>query len=280
LRNEGIDMIMDHVQGTVGLLFANGRAQLLEKKVMERQKELGIENSFSYFLYLKHKARDQEIVELIDRLAISETYFYREAEQFRVLKDRVLAPLLNGAFSDYRNLKILSAGCSSGEEPYTLAMIVLELLGEMIDLRKHSIKIVACDINAKLLKRAKSALYNEWSIRHLPPEYREKYLTKTDNGWEVDDEVKSLVEFRTVNLNQVASWTRTPGFIFDVVFCRNVLIYFADDRAQKLLEGIFEVTRPGGYLFTASTESLLRYTDLFVSERIDEVFLYKRQRYS
>jgi chemotaxis protein methyltransferase CheR len=272
-------MVLDYVQDVTGMAIANGRAGVFRKKVIERQRELDIENPFSYFLYVKHRAPDTEVVELLDRLAVSETYFYREREQFAVFRTEILDRLLGPGPGKGRTIRILSAGCSTGEEPYTIAMIVLERWGNMLATGDLRVKIAACDINTKSLRHARTARYDAWSVRHLPSELGGKYMIEGDGYREVDGRLKRLVEFYPVNLNDTRSWTYRPDFSFDVVFCRNVLMYFSSDRARALVDGLFDVVKPDGYLFTASTESVLRHTDQFIAERINDVFIYTKHEY-
>ncbi len=277
MNRDGVDMVMDYVQEVTGVTILNGRAKVFKKKVAERQRELEIENPFSYFLYVKHRAPDTEVVELLDRLAVSETYFYREEDQCIVFQEEVLGRLFESGTALDRRINILSAGCSTGEEPYTVAMIVLERFGKILEAGDLKVKIVGCDINTKSLRHARTARYEDWSVRHLPEEYRVKYMIEDGGYWQVDDRVKRLVEFYPVNLNDTRSWVRRPAFSFDAVFCRNVLMYFSNDRARTLVNGLSDVLNPGGFLFTASTESVLRHTDRFMQERVNDVFIYKKQ---
>lgn len=277
MDSDGIDMVMDYVHEVTGVAMVNGRAAVLRKKVAERQNELGIDNPFSYFLFMKHRAPDTEVVELLDRLAVSETYFYREEGQFAVFREEVLGHVFDSGSAGDRRITILSAGCSTGEEPYTVAMLILERFGTIIEAGDVRVKIVGCDINIKSLRHARTARYEDWSVRHLPKGHRDKYLVRKDGYWEVDDRAKRLVEFLPINLNDTPSWVRRPGFSFDVVFCRNVLMYFSSDRAPFLVNGLCDVLNPGGFLFTASTESVLRHTDRFAAERINGVFIYRKQ---
>jgi chemotaxis protein methyltransferase CheR len=276
VNRDGINMVMDYVQEVTGVAIVNGRASVFKKKVAERQRELEIENPFSYFLYMKHRAPDTEVVELLDRLAVSETYFYREPEQFAVFREEILGGSLGSGSRHNRSMRILSAGCSTGEEPYTLAMIVCERLGLGPADADRAVKIIACDINTKSLRHARTARYDGWSIRHLPPELREKYMIESGGYWEVDDRIKRLVEFYPINLNDTRSWVCRADFSFNTVFCRNVLMYFSNDRARFLVNGLYDVLDPDGFLLTASTESVLRHTDRFAAERINDVLIYKK----
>ena len=185
MDRDGIDMVMEYVHEVTGVAIVNGRAAVFKKKVAERQDELGIDNPFSYFLYMKHRAPDTEVVELLDRLAVSETYFYREEGQLTVFQEDVLGRVFDSAAARDRKITILSAGCSTGEEPYTLAMVVLERLGNITETGDVKVKIVGCDINIKSLRHALAARYNDWSVRHLPNRYRDKYLVKKDGYWQV-----------------------------------------------------------------------------------------------
>jgi chemotaxis protein methyltransferase CheR len=276
MHDDGIKMIMDYVQETLGLSFHNGKSRIFEKKVRERLGELGVDNPFVYYLFMKHKAKEAEIVELLEKLSVGETYFFREEAQFIALRDEVLGRVLESRPDGDKEITILSAGCSTGEEPYTLAMIARHLFGRASNAGSIGVRIVACDVNTKSLAHAAAARYSDWSIRHLSAEYRDSFLVERDGRFEVRPDVRELVELRRLNLNDTRSWVGLPGFCFDVVFCRNVLMYFADDRASALAHGLFEVLRPGGFLFTATTESPLRRCDRFSVERINGAYVYRK----
>jgi chemotaxis protein methyltransferase CheR len=276
VSSSGVAMVMDYVQQVTGVAIVNGRAKVFEKKVAERQRELGIDNPFSYYLYVKHRAPDTEVVELFNRLAVNETYFYREEGQFIVFQEEVLGQLFDSGSARDRTIRIFSAGCSTGEEPYTIAMIAHKRFGNLMTSGDLNVKIIACDINTQALRHAKAGRFNEWSIRHLPAEYRDKYMKENGGFWEIDSRVKRLVEFYPINLNDTGSWLRQFKFPFDTVFCRNVLMYFSSDRARALADGLFDVIGPDGFLFTASTESVSRHSDRFATERINDVLIYRK----
>jgi chemotaxis protein methyltransferase CheR len=119
-------------------------------------------------------------------------------------------------------------------------------------------------------------VYDEWSVRHLPKAYIDKYTIRRNGGFEVSDELKKMVEFVPLNLNDIESWVTKRGFFFDIIFCRNVLMYFSQDRARAVVDGFAKVLRRGGFLFVASTESVTRHSDLFAARKIEGSFIYEK----
>ena len=268
-------MVRDYVQEIAGLKLKDEQLGIFSRKLTERISELGFETPFTYYLAVKYRYRDTELVHLIDRMNISETYFFREEEQLAALKDRVLPEIAKTAGK--RMIRIWSAGCSTGEEAYTLAILCRELKRERPELSDMKVTIVASDINEIALDSARIGAYSHWAIRHLPSQYVGTYISTKNGGVEVSPELRDMIRFVPINLNDVASWDTRRDFHFDVVFCRNVLMYFSDERVPEIIRGFSRVLDEDGYLFTASTESLMRHTTLFSPMKIMNTFAYKKR---
>ncbi len=210
-------------------------------------------NSFSeYYDYLIADKTGAAAVELMNKITTNHTYFMREAEHFRYFKDTVL-PKLKGSVRG-KDLRIWSAGCSSGEEPYTLAMIIDEFFGE--EKAGWDTTLLATDLSGKALESAQRGVYSNRSIEPLPRTWQTRYFCRADReNSVVTDKIKKEVIFRRFNLT-------TPTFSFrkkfHVIFCRNVMIYFGEDTKRELVRKLYDMTEDGGYLFIGHAESLNR----------------------
>lgn len=180
--------------------------------------------------------------EFINYLTINVSEFYRNANQWDILRDSVIPQLLK----NQSNLKVWSAACSTGEEPYTIVMV----LSNFFPLSK--IKIQAFDIDEEAIDKAKLGIYSEKSITNVPEEFKTKYFTKIGNSYKISDEIKKCVEFKKFNLLK----DKYPSG-YDLIVCRNVMIYFTEEAKDKMYHNFNEALRPGGVLFVGSTEQII-----------------------
>jgi chemotaxis protein methyltransferase CheR len=199
--------------------------------------------------------------EFLDRMTINVSEFWRNAVRWKALEQRFLPEMLKAG----GGLRIWSAACSTGEEPYTVAMI-LDRLGAL-----PRADILATDIDANVIEKAKIGLYPERSLREVPPDYRKMYFTETDGGWRVSDKLIRAVRFRRHNL------LHDPfGADFDLIICRNVLIYFTEEAKHELYRKFARALKPGGLLFVGSTEQIFA-PSRYGLESV-ETFFYRRLR--
>lgn len=222
-----------------------------ERQMKRRIDALIAKNKFAgYESYVKAIKTDTNLFEeFVNYLTINVSEFYRNPEQWVNLKNEIY-PYLIRRFG--KEIKIWSAACSTGDEPYSLVMT----LADFLPLRQ--IKIIATDIDKQVLEKAKAGLYNQKSVSGLPKEYRDKYMTKIGaNNYQVKDEIKACVEFRQHNLLK----DDYPSD-FDMIVCRNVVIYFTDDAKTEIYKKFHKSLKPGGILFVGSTEQIINYRDL------------------
>lgn len=235
-KNYGIDLSKKRI------LIEGRLSNLIEKKGMK---------SFSQYLESIKKNNKEEITMLINKLTTNYTYFYREESHFKYLKDFILP------FEEKNNkLKILniwSAGCSSGEEPYTLAMVIDDYF-KFTGLQ-WKIQILASDISENVLSKAREGIYTEEAIKNLPESYKKRYFQKTNDGkYQVVPEIKKYVTFKVFNLMEpIAAKNK-----FDVIFCRNVMIYFNAETKMNIVNKFYDATKPGGYLMIGHAETIQR----------------------
>ena len=251
-----LKLLGDLIQERFGLTFEGVRQEILAARLGPRLRELRLDSPRAYYEYLRfHPLRDAEFDRLPALVTNNETYFFRETRQIDILVDQVVPERRRGA--EGRPLRVLSAGCSSGEEPYSVA-IALQNAGHAPG---RGWEIDACDLNPERIARAKEAVYDEGSLRACDPETRQRYFTREGERFRLRERYRAGIRFFPANL-------MTPGFAlergrYDVVLCRNLLIYFCDAAFDRLIALFGRSLLPGGYLFLGHSESLFdRATDL------------------
>lgn len=261
--------IRDLIYQRTGIFITDEKIYLLKKRIEKRMSERSMSDVCEYVKFLKYFDKSgKEFNELINEVTINETYFFREFPQLQLFAEQCLPELVQR--TNTNSIKILSAGCSTGEEPYTLSIICKEMLDST-----QSYRIVAVDIDDDALSKAKNAVYDERSIKDVPKLYLKKYFTQSSRGYELSDDVKKTVSFHKVNLfdrEQLISL----GKDFDFVFCRNVLIYFSEESRKIVVESFYLMMKPGGYIFLGHAESLSRITTVFELKRMGNGLVYQK----
>jgi chemotaxis protein methyltransferase CheR len=213
---------------------------------------------------------EEEWRAIADQLTVSETFFFRIAEQFDAFASIVLPRCIEAHAAD-RRLRIASLGCASGEEPYTIAMIIRSRFPELDDWR---LEIVGFDLSGKALERANRGLYSQWSLRATPPAMKHRFFQCGENGWEIDLALRSIVRFETRNILDLC---RDPKASYDIVFFRNVLIYFSPESTRSAMACASHVLSPGGYLFIGTAETLRGVSNDFSLCHTHGAFYYRRE---
>ncbi len=245
-----------------GLFFAENKKYLLENRMSRLLEAAGATTVDEYLTLLASPARGrQALMELLDAVTTHETSFFRHRTQLEAFQRQVLPQLLEGLKArGRRSLRIWSAACSSGEEPYTLAMLILEALGPTLG--GWDVRIYGTDIAQSMIRKAKVAEYTKYSFRGTPAYYAQKYFEVLGaDRFRVKDEVRRLVEFGILNFADDLRMGRMRGF--QAIFCRNALIYFDKPAKQKFVDHFYRALDPGGYLFIGHSESLHGVTDAF-----------------
>ena len=258
-----------------GLYFEEGRSQSLHLALWQRLQHRGYDSYREYYNLLKfHPEGRLEIRELFDLITIGETYFLRNKAQFDVLMKFVLPEIIQRKeTSGDRSIRGWSAGCSGGDEAYSIAIAMMETLPSYEEWR---ISILGTDINRNALARAKEGVYREKSIGHLPKEYLDKYFTFRDSTYLLKDKPKGMVQFEYHNLAKDPLIHERMQNV-DILFCRNVTIYFDGQTTQRVIENFYNSLAPGGYLFLGHTETLWQITNKFERMEFPQTFIYKRR---
>lgn len=266
-------LLRDLISEYCGIYFDDGSQFILERRLNRRLSVNGLDNFRDYFrLLLYNRRKDEELSEIIDVLTVNETYFFREQNQLDAFMNEV-CPEVKALNSETRKIRIWSAGCASGEEPYTLAMLMLEGRDQF---EGWDIEIVGSDINQRVLHTARKGVYRKNSFRTTDQYYINKYFVQEDGNWRINDEVKRLVSFNHLNLFDAVK-ARFVGMM-DVVFCRNVLIYFRTDAKKKVIESFYRRLNDGGYLLLGHAESLMNISTAFALKHLRDDLVYQKPK--
>ncbi len=255
IGDEEFVQLRDFIYGQSGIFIGDNRKYLLENRLANRLKENNLKSFGEYYYFLRYDpGRKAELNKLFEVITTNETSFFRNPPQIKVFQDVVLKKILQEKRTkSQRNLHIWSAGCSTGEEPYTLSIVLHEVLKN--ELEQWRIRITANDLSAGVLAAAKRAVYSQYSLRTTPPEITKRYFAEESPGrFILQDRVKRLVEFGQINLSDRFQLKRVPRS--DVVFCRNVIIYFDDEMKKNVISSFYDNLLPGGYLLIGHSESL------------------------
>jgi len=262
--------IRDTVYRFSGLFFEEGKKYFVEKRVGRRMELLGVEQIERYLRRLVADPGRSEMTSLIEELTVNETYFFRNLPQLDGFSKKVLPQLIERKRKQHtHSVRIWSAACSTGEEAYTLAIILREALPDIAD---WHVEVVGTDIDRTALRTAHRASYQERSIREVPETLLAKHFIDGGGTWQVVPEVTKLVRFHQANLVDKLEMRKMRGF--DVIFCRNVLIYFDDSSRRLTLGGFYDALDPGGYIFLGHSESVGRITAAFRIVRLDDFLCY------
>ncbi|MFA6770559.1 MAG: CheR family methyltransferase [Bacteroidales bacterium] len=275
INKEHLQIAADIIERELGLHYPATRLEELMRG-FERTSEL-LNGSLGSEQLLKEVIKAKSIpkhiyTELSNALTINETYFFRESPAINLFKTTIIKEIEknNG------NFKIWSAGCSSGEEPFTLAIIIKEMLPTHI---AKKIKIIATDISDKALKKANEGVYTEWSFRETPSNIKEKYFKAIDGKWHISNEIKKIVSFSHLNLI-TEEYPSLSQAIYDLnlIFCRNVLIYFSQKNIKLVANKLFNSLCEGGWLVTSQVELNSEFFPNFSKVNIDDGFFYKKEK--
>jgi len=254
------------------MVFGESKRYYVDRRVTDRIAATGAQSFASYFARLRSDLNG-EIEQFINAFTVNETYFYREEHQLRRLSSDLLAQR-TARVDRTRTIRIWSIPCSTGEEPYSIAIWLLENWPQV---DAYDIEIVGSDIDTQVLEAARSGIYGRRALMRLAPALIQKYFEPLDEDrWRVIEDLRQSVRFSPVNVVE-ASQTRAYGQ-FDVIFCRNVLIYFDDASRRIAAENLFENLLPGGFICLGHTESMSRISPLFEVCRYADAIVYRRAR--
>ncbi len=262
-----------YIYDLCGIYFQDNKKYLLESRLQKRIKHLKLSSYAQYLQYLKtNPKREQEKTQLFEAITINETYFFRNQPQADALVNNIIPELLEKQPGAFKRIRIWSAASSTGEEAYTAAMVINEII-----LPKYpnlKVEIIGTDINYAVVEAAKKGVFKEYSIRNTPPLYLKKYFRKEGNSYLIDQKIKNMVKFKTLNLYDEVG-IRMMGKT-DVIYCANVLIYFDLQSKIKVVNNLYNSLNPNGYLFIGYSETLHGISKAFKLVSFPKTIGYKK----
>jgi len=270
LPDDVFRLVRDAIYRRTGIWYTDASRYLLQKRLSPRARELSFDSFQKYFYFLQYDPRaDGEFDVIYDLVTTNETYFFREPAQFTAFVEEIVPELVSG--KAVKKIRIWSAGCSSGEEPYSIAM----LLQEAGWFDRASFEIFASDLNQQVLARARKGHYREAAFRSTDPTLREKYFARqADGSWHIADSIRNRVSFGRVNLYDEAR-VAVLGSL-DVIFCRNVIIYFDDASKKSVVRNFYNRLLDGGYLLLGHSESLISLSTEFKLKHLKNDMVYQK----
>ena len=260
----------------LGLSFPRERWGDLERALAVAAKDFGFQDAESCMQWLRSSPLTTSQVEILaSHLTVGETYFFREKAIFSALQEYILPGLIRSRRETERRIRIWSAGCCTGEEPYSIAIALTKVLP---DIKDWNITLLASDINPRFLRKASLGIYDNWSFRDAPPGLKETYFTQTNKGrFEIAPRIKALVTYAYLNLaDDVYPSVENNTNAMDIVFCRNVLMYFQPERAKSVIEKLRRSLVEGGWLIVSPVEASLVALPDFAIAGLPDVILYRK----
>lgn len=273
LSNETFGLLREIIYAKCGIFFADTKRYLLETRLLRRLEERNLKTFEDYYYFLTYDAaREKELHHLYNVVVTNETSFFRDLPQLEAFRRGVVPNVLEEKLkANSRTLKIWSAACSTGEEPFTLAMMLME---DGLPLKGWNIDILGTDISDNVIRSANAASYEKYSLRNTPENFLKKYFTSAGDNYTVGKKVQEAVKYRKVNLIDPIEMRMIKGM--DIIFCRNALIYFDDASKKKVIGHFYDSMSKGGYLFVGFSETLHSITRLFRPVSIERSVVYQK----
>jgi chemotaxis protein methyltransferase CheR len=267
---EDVRRLCEFLYRRTGMSFADSKRYYIDRRLAERIAATGSASFQAYFAILRSDA-DREIEHLVNAFTVNETYFNREDHQLRCMTSDLLGEAVRIKKAG-EPIRIWSIPCSTGEEPYSIAIWLMENWPEV---DSHNIEIVGSDIDTRALEAAAAGIYGERALMRLTKNVVERYFQPADGGrYQIDPGLRSSIQFTRTNLIDAQDMARYRGF--DLVFCRNVLIYFDDASRRMAAENLYDCLRPGGYICLGHSETMSRISPLFRVCRFPDAIVYQR----
>lgn len=254
-----------------GILFEDSKRYFVDKRLLERMAATDNESFRTYFTMMRFQASGEELQTLINVMTVNETYFFREEYQFDCLVNSMLAEIVALRQGRERPIRIWSVPSSSGEEPYGIAIYLLEHW-PMID--EVDVEIVSSDIDTNILSLARQGRYSARAVQHLPASLLAKYFIRRGDTYQIDNGLRDAVEFTRANVTDPGDMRLHRNF--DVIFCRNLLIYFDDLSRKRTAESFYDALNPGGFICLGHSESMSRISPLFRVRKFPEAIVYQK----
>lgn len=256
-----------------GMVLDADKKEKLTSAIARRIRDFGLRSPAEYLNMIGSWEGRGELIELISEITVGETYFFRNRNHWRAFSQFALPAVIRANSAGERRLKFWSLGCSTGEEPYTIAMCLYESLPFPIN---WDITILATDINGKFIEKAKKGVFGKNSFRGIAPEYLERYFIKDRKGFRIREHIRKMVEFQRLNIVN-AEGAFPPHRDFDFIFCRNLLMYLKPDIHCKVVLDIAGVLKANGFLFLGHAEGPMAPDSIFEPVNIHDAFIYRKK---
>ena len=254
-----------------GIYFEDSKRYFVDKRLVARIEATGQTSFRSYFNYMRFQKSGGELQALINSMTVNETYFMREEYQLQCMV-RGMLPEIVKIKKPGSTIRVWSIPCSSGEEPYSIALYLNEYWP---GINEWDVELIASDIDTEILKRARTGKYSPRSVQHLPEKLLQQHFKHLPDGdYQISDDFRQTVEFTCVNLHDPADTRSYRGF--DIIFCRNLLIYFDDLSRQRAAEIFYDALNAGGFICLGHSESMSRITSLFKVRKFSEAIVYQK----
>lgn len=271
LSDTDIETFCDFFYRKTGILFNESKRYFIEKRILKRIEETGCNDFRTYLSKVRFGSGKAELQELINAMTVNETYFFREDHQFDALIHEALEEIIKMRRNS-APISIWSIPCSTGEEPYSIA---IKLLEEWPQIENYDVNIQASDIDTTVLAAAEKAVYSDRSISRLPKNYLTRHFKNLSNGqYALNREIVDCVDRSEINVSEAVAMHRRAKV--DVIFCRNMLIYFDDDMRRKVIDHFYDLLNDGGFLFLGHSESISRTSSLFRVRRFKDCTAYQK----
>ncbi len=274
ISDEDFQKFREFFYRKVGIQFEATKRYFVDKRLIERIEATGAKDFREYFMMLRFEASGLELQTLVNLMTVNETYFFREEYQFQCLVNSILGEVTKNKKDkkDKKPIRIWSIPSSSGEEPYS---IVIYLLEHWPDIEHWDVEIISSDIDSEIIKSARRGLYSARSVQYLPVHLLNKYFKPVAGGsYQISEDLRSAVEFTCVNLMDADDMRNYRKV--DVIFCRNLLIYFDDQSRRQAAETFFDALNPGGFVCLGHSESMSRISSLFRVRKFPEAIVYQK----
>jgi len=271
ISDEEFTWFQDYFGRKTGIYFEDNKRYFVDRRLTARMRATGHKSCLLYLRFVQFQPSQSEFQKLVNAMTVNETYFFREEYQ--------LSALVAGVMDDVRkrkapgqSIRIWSMPCSTGEEPYSIAIYLMEHWPAMAE---ADVEIVGSDINSTVLDAARDGVFTDYALRNTPPNIVAKYFKKiSDTGHELLSEIREAITFTQVNLTNPDETRSYRGF--DIVFCRNLLIYFDSTSRREAVECLYGALNPGGYVFLGHSESMSRISSLFTIARAADALVYQK----
>lgn len=269
LDRQSFNFISNLVRSKSAIVLESGKAYLVESRLSPVARELGLKNIAELVSELQKPGSQKLTQRVVEAMTTNETSFFRDIHPFTALKEKIIPNLIQWRAKE-KSLSIWSNACSSGQEPYTIAMLIAE---HFPILKDWKVRIISSDLSSQILDRARLGEFNQTEVnRGLPMNFLLKYFTKNENTWKIRDDIRKMVEFRELNLVEPF-----PALLpaMDIVFLRNVLIYFSPETKSEILKKVYKVMRKDSYLFLGGSETTMNLKVNFEREQIGSAVCYR-----